>query len=638
MCGIFGCLSTHVHDDVERRLSRVVESLSHRGPDSNGTWVDAGAGIAMAHTRLSIIDLSPRAAQPAHSRDGRFVLCYNGEVYNFDEIRRVIGAETGMTDLGGDSDTNVIVEALACWGLTRSIEKFVGMFAFAAWDRETGTLHLVRDRVGIKPLYWGFVQGVFVFASELKAVCSYFGGSLEIDRDALAQYTQYGYVPVPATIYRGIHKLAPGTMLTIRPGGEPHIAPYWRMDDAAARGIASRRNVTDTEALSGLADIAMDAVRSRMIADVPLGAFLSGGIDSPLVVAMMQECSTHPVRTFTIGFAEREFDEAAAAARIAAHLGTEHTEFRVSARDAQEVIRDLPFIYDEPFSDASQIPTLLVSRLTRREVTVALSGDGGDEMFAGYVRHALAHGLFKTTSRLGPGTAAALRALFTLLPATLWNRTLGRLAAMRDVGDRLFKFADLLGLDTPHVYDSLVRQWNARDAVVNAAPRTPGSGIAEMPSMVTDPVEQMQLLDAMHYLPDDVLTKVDRASMSASLEVRVPLLDHRLVEYAWRMPLHMKRRAGEGKWALRRLLSRHLPPELVDPRKRGFFMPVDAWLRGDLRAWADSYLTRDRLDAHGLFNTELVMQRWQEHLNGSRNRRQEIWNILMFQLWHERWA
>ena len=639
MCGIAGFLdlSRSTSDQVLRRTAgAMAETLRHRGPDDGGVWVEAEAGIALGHRRLSILDLSPTGSQPVLSQNERFAIAYNGEVYNFEELRKEL--EAAGQSFRGHSDTEVILEACAARGLEPAVKSLIGMFAFALWDRQTRTLTLVRDRLGIKPLYWGLFGSLFLFGSELKALCAHPGWTPEIDRDALAAFMRHNYVPAPHSIYRGINKLGPGQVLTLRDNGSVRIESYWDLQKIATNGIADRRNGNDRDAVDELEELLRDAVGRRMVADVPLGAFLSGGVDSSSVVALMQAQSPRPVKTFSIGFNEAGYDEAKHAKAVAAHLGTDHTELYVEPGDAQEIIPRLSEWYDEPFADSSQIPTFLVSEMTRRHVTVALSGDGGDEVFAGYNRYFWAESLWRRLGWLPPalrrGTAAALR----LPPPGFWDHLFHAVPPRwrpGQAGDKVYKLADILTLtDCDALYRCLISMWQQPDSLVLSA--TEPKGVLwdeEMASKIPAFLERMQFMDMATYLPDDILTKVDRASMAVSLEVRVPLLDHRVVEFAWRLPRNMKIRNGESKWILRQILYKHVPRNLIERPKMGFGVPIDHWLRNDLRDWAEDLLDESRLRQEGFLKPEPIRRKWAEHQSGRRNWQYQLWPVLMFQLW-----
>ena len=639
MCGLAGFIDPSCRGG-EQGLAAMARSMAdvlrHRGPDDDGIWVDADAGIALGHRRLSIIDTSSQGHQPMVSRDGRYVIAYNGEVYNFQDLcRELAGPGCGFR---GHSDTEVILEACAAWGVRRAVERFIGMFAFALWDREDRVLTLVRDRLGIKPLYWGRFGDLFLFGSELKALRAHPGWQPEIDRDALAAYMRYSYVPAPHTIYRNVFKLEPGKILTLRPGQPPEIDAYWDMRAVARKGVADPLAISDGEALEQLENVLGDAVKRRLVADVPLGALLSGGIDSSTVVALMQARSNRPIKTFTIGFPEERYNEAQHAKAVAAHLGTEHTELYVEPGHAAEVIPRLPEWFDEPFADSSQIPTYLVSELTCDHVTVALSGDGGDEVFAGYNRYFWGRRIWRGIAWAPPmGRRTGARALRAVSPGA-WDRLFdlvpGRLRP-RMAGDKMHKLADVLAQGTPDgLYRRLVTHWDEPDTLVRGAREPKGPVWDEaLAAELPDFVSRMQFLDTVTYLPDDILTKVDRASMAVSLEVRVPILDHRVVEFVWRLPPGMKVRNGTAKWLLRRLLHRYVPEHLIERPKMGFGIPIDDWLRGPLRDWAETLLAEDRLRREGYFDPAPIRQKWIEHLSNKRNWQYHLWDVLMFQAW-----
>jgi asparagine synthase (glutamine-hydrolysing) len=637
MCGIAGFWSTKTLDeDPVEILNRMGATLAHRGPDDSGVSYDSGVGLGLSFRRLSIIDLSAEGHQPMASSSGRYVIIFNGEVYNFEAIRTELGARTWR----GHSDTEVILEAIERWGLEAAVRRFIGMFAFTLWDQHERRLHLVRDRVGIKPLYYGYVDGSFVFASELKAVRAFPGFQAEVDRGALAAYMRCAYVPAPYSIYTGIHQLPPGNVLTLNSvEGPPVLAAYWSAFDVAQEGLRSRVEGSDEEVVEQLHQKLADAVRLRMVADVPLGAFLSGGIDSSVVVALMQAQSARPVKTFTIGFHEGIYNEAAHAKKVAAHLGTDHTELFVTPQDALDVVPLLPSMYDEPFADSSQIPTHLVSKLARQKVTVALSGDGGDELFCGYSRYTFVHSLWNLLRRIPrPAAKGMARLIHSISPGAI-DRSLGWLplpARLRNSpGHKFHRLADhLVAQDAGEIYLRAVTMWPDPSSVVLGSQEheVVQRAVTRFSAMPTS-LEMGMLTDLTKYLPDDILAKVDRASMAVSLEARVPLLDHRVVEFAWRLPLKFKLRRGKTKWALRQVLYRHVPAELVERPKMGFVMPVDLWLRGPLRDWAEDLLSGENLGRHGFFSIEPIREKWQEHVSGSRNWQYLLWPVLMFQAW-----
>jgi asparagine synthase (glutamine-hydrolysing) len=614
-------------------------TLAHRGPDDSGTFYDVKTGIGLAFRRLAILDLSAEGHQPMCSASGRYTIVFNGEVYNFEEIK----TEVGSHNWRGHSDTEVMLEAFERWGIEAAVQRFVGMFAFALWDRQERKLHLVRDRLGIKPLYYGRAGSAFVFASELKAIWQHPDFNGEIDRDALALYMRHNYVPSPHCIYKGLHKLQPGCILTLdSAAAAPQVRRYWSAKEVAQAGHQSPLQVGDPEAVEQLHQLLIRAVRLRMIADVPLGAFLSGGVDSTTVVALMQAQSNRPVKTFTVGFHEDGYNEAIHAKKVAKHLGTDHTELYLTPKEALDVVPMLPAMYDEPFSDPSQIPTYLVSKLARRDVTVSLSGDGGDELFGGYNRYALTKRIwnFMKPFPIPIRTLAAsmlqavpperidtaFRMLRPLLPKSLHHGA---------SGDKASKLAALLSLDSPQaLYYRMLSHWkNPSEIVLNShEPGTVRECLAEM-SMNTSIEESMMLTDLLQYLPDDILTKVDRASMAVGLEARIPLLDHRVVEFAWKLPLRLKIRKSDSKWILRQVLHRYVPRELMKRPKMGFGVPLDRWLRGPLRSWAEHLLSPKSLLDHGLFDVDRVREKLREHLSGAHNWQYLLWDVIVFQDW-----
>jgi asparagine synthase (glutamine-hydrolysing) len=637
MCGIAGFWSRKALDGPPvELLNRMGGALAHRGPDDAGVFHDSNAGLGLSFRRLSIIDLTAEGHQPMASVSGRYRIIFNGEVYNFEEIR----AELGNYSWRGHSDTEVMLAAFERWGLEAAVQRFVGMFAFALWDSFEQRLHLVRDRLGIKPLYYGQVNGSFVFASELKALKIFPGFQATIDRDALAAYMRCSYVPAPFSIYQGIHQLPAGHILTLNAAdAEPILAAYWSAADVAHNGVKNRVQGSDEEVIEELLGKLAEAVRLRMIADVPLGAFLSGGIDSSAVVALMQSQSSRPVKTFTIGFHEDVYNESAHARKIAQHLGTDHTQLILTPQDALDIVPLLPSMYDEPFADSSQIPTHLVSKLARRHVTVALSGDGGDELFCGYPRYRLLNSLWNTLKKIPrPAANAVARLMRGISPSTL-DRTLRWLPVPASLksssGRKLHRLADhMIAHDPAEIYLRAISMWVDPAAVVLRSHEYPVveqsiRKFADMP----DVREMAILTDLTNYLPDDILTKVDRASMAVGLEARVPLLDHRVVEFAWRLPMHFKIRNGQTKWALRQVLYRYVTPELVERPKMGFGVPIDLWLRGPLRAWAEDLLSRESLSRHGLFSVKHIREKWEEHASGTHNWHHLLWPVLMFQAW-----
>lgn len=645
MCGITGFFDASCQmSDQEMRcvVQNMSQALTHRGPDDGGRWVDTQSGVALGHRRLAILDLSPEGHQPMDSANGRYMIAFNGEIYNFLELRH------DLERLGhffrGHSDTEVMLASFSQWGVEQSVKRFNGMFAFAVWDRQERLLHLGRDRLGEKPLYYGWSGQTFLFGSELKALKAHPNFKAEINRDALTLFLRHSCVPTPYCIYQGIYKLPPGTILTCNGRDCDTPQPYWSAREAAESGIAEPFTGSEQEAVAQLDTLLQEAVKLRMVADVPLGAFLSGGIDSSTVVALMQTQSSQPVKTFTIGFYEDAYNEAEYAKAVAQHLGTDHTELYITPAEALAVIPKLPSLYDEPFSDASQIPTFLVSQLARESVTVSLSGDGGDELFAGYNRYFWGRSIWQKVGWTPPiMRSLAARALTSLSPQA-WDRSFTNFSRLlptklkqRTPGDNLHKLAEILAVPDPDaMYTGLVSHWKEPAALVvgGSEPLTTVSDRQKW-AKLPDFTQRMMYLDTVTYLPDDILVKVDRASMGVSLEARVPLLDYRVVEFAWRVPLSMKIRDGQGKWLLRQVLDKYVPQNLIERPKSGFGVPIDKWLRSPLRDWAETLLDENRLRQEGFFNPQLIQQKWTEHLSGDRNWQYYLWDVLMFQAWLE---
>jgi asparagine synthase (glutamine-hydrolysing) len=642
MCGIAGFWNIPGSGEMALLLRTMADAIAHRGPDDAGEWADESVGIGLAHRRLSILDLSPAGHQPMLSASGRFVIVFNGEIYNHLELR----AELTGGAWRGHSDTETLLEAFERWGIEAALKKSVGMFALALWDRGTRTLTLARDRLGEKPLYYGWQNGVLLFGSELKALKVHPAFAGEIDRDALSLCLRHNAIPAPYSIYKGIHKLPPGAywQCALPSAGKGEVRTYWSAREAAERGQRNPFIGTDLEARDALESVLGQSIAGQMLADVPLGAFLSGGVDSSVVVALMQARSSRPVKTFTIGFHEASYNEAVHAHAVAAHLGTDHTELYVTAEQAMAVIPRLPTLYDEPFADSSQIPTFLVSELARGHVAVSLSGDGGDELFGGYNRYFWAVNIWKRIGWAPLSMRAAIAGVLTTLSPAVWNSAFKGLdrflpAGWRytNPGDKLHKLAEILAVRSPEeIYLGLVSHWKRPVDVV--------LGAHEPETILTDPKQwadlpdfesRMMYLDQMTYLPDDILTKVDRAAMGVSLETRVPMLDHRIVEFAWSLPLSMKIRHGQSKWLLRQLLYEYVPSRLIERPKMGFGIPVDVWLRGPLKDWAEGLLDENRLRREGYFNPGPIREKWAEHLAGRRNWSYYLWDVLMFQAWLE---
>jgi asparagine synthase (glutamine-hydrolysing) len=641
MCGIAGFVDRSLAADAARAtLVSMAQAIRHRGPDQDGTWLDESTGVGLAHRRLSILDLTEAGRQPMTSAGGRFVVVFNGEIYNHGDLRRDLLAADPTLRFRGHSDTEEMLAAFEAWGVRATVERLNGMFAFALYDRQDRRLYLCRDRLGEKPLYFGRAGTALLFGSELKALRRHPRWRGGIDLAAAQDYFRYGYVTGGRSIHEGIGKVLPGQLVSIALGdGEPQVTSqaYWSARETVRRGLEAPVDWSDREAIERLENLLEEAVAMRMEADVPLGAFLSGGVDSTVVVALMQRRASAPVKTFSIGFGEARFNEAEAAKAVASHLRTEHTELYVTPREALDVIPRLAAMYDEPFADASQIPTFLVAQLARRHVTVALSGDGGDELFGGYDRYDIAERFWRTAGPLPrPLRLLAARAIESI-PLGAWDVLGAWLPArlsMGRPGDRIHKLGQRLRLARfDELYSSLLSL-----AVGDRIQVTRGDGLAssyppDSVEGVTGLAERMMAWDLAGYLPDDILVKVDRATMAVSLEGRIPLLDHRVAEFAWGLPMNLKRRDGQGKWILKQVLHRLVPRELVDRPKQGFGVPIEYWLRHELRDWATDLLSPSRLRAHGLLDVEVVQGLLQEHLDGRRSWAAQLWTLLMFQAW-----
>jgi len=643
MCGLTGFWRPggFPKHEAQATAAAMAQCIAHRGPDYAGVWVDGDAGIALAHRRLAILDVSPTGHQPMASASQRYVIIFNGEIYNHLSLRTALECPQWR----GHSDTETLLAGLEAWGVEATLRKTVGMFALALWDRAERTLYLARDRMGEKPLYYGWHNGVFLFGSELKALKAHPMFGAEVNRDALTLYLRHSCIPAPYSVYKGIRKLLPGVLLKVGRVGEDSTTAYWTLNDTVAAGRSSPFEGSDAAAIAALEAQLDESIRLQCVADVPLGAFLSGGVDSSTVVALMQAQSSRPVRTFTIGFHETNYNEAEDAKAVARHLGTDHTELYVTPEETRAVIPSLPVLYDEPFADSSQVPTFLVSKLARQQVTVSLSGDGGDELFGGYNRYFWGDQIWRKIAWLPTSLRKGLARALAMAPASRWDSLYRRLDFMLpdrlrvvQLGEKLHKLSERMATvrDVDDLYFSLVSEWKQpADVVIKGA---------ELSTLLTDkaawprqlaPEHRMMYLDMMSYLPDDILTKVDRAAMGVSLETRVPLLDHRVVELAWRLPLSMKIRDGQGKWILRQVLYKYVPRELIERPKMGFGIPIGEWLRGPLRGWAEALLDESRLEQEGFFDPAPIRKKWDEHLSGRRDWQQCLWSVLMFQAWLE---
>ncbi len=639
MCGFVGFLQNiglgHM-DDVNALLTHMSQAIESRGPDAFGAWTEPEVGIALSHRRLAILDRSSAGAQPMLT-NGRFVLAFNGEIYNHLDLRRELDGFTWR----GHSDTETLLAGFEVWGVEATLHRAVGMFAFGLWDRKHRTLTLGRDRLGEKPLYYGWqgqgLKSVFLFGSDISALRRHPEFSAHINRDALALFMRHGCIGGEHSIYKGIRKLLPGHILTLASGhAEPRVFSWWSPLEAAQRGMSYPFAGSPDEAVNQLHTLLLKSVGQQMLADVPLGAFLSGGVDSSTIVALMQAQSSRPVKTFCIGFNEADYNEAVHAKCVAQHLGTDHTELYVSAQQALDVIPKLPELYAEPFADSSQIPTYLLSHLARQDVSVSLSGDAGDELFCGYNRYQITAKLWDKLQLVPKPLRKVAAAFITAIPPSHWD-TLGHLLPWTRLGDKLHKGVALLDSNSlPDLYRGLISHWTDPASVVLGASKTA--------ALSTDDgfhfrgfgdIERMMTLDMLCYLPDDILVKVDRASMGVSLETRVPMLDHRIVEFAWSLPLAFKLRNGVTKWPLRQVLYRYVPQELIERPKMGFGVPIDYWLRGPLRDWAENLLSESRLLGEGFFDPAPIRQKWFEHISGQRNWQNQLWTVLMFQAWLE---
>jgi asparagine synthase (glutamine-hydrolysing) len=649
MCGLVGFLggSWTSGSRMNALLARMSGCIEHRGPDSGGAWIDEEQRIALGHRRLAIVELSPAGDQPMASPTGRYMIAYNGEVYNHQDLRDALAAAGHRFDWRGHSDTETLLAAIEVWGVEKTLKQAIGMFAFALWDRSERALTLARDRLGEKPLYYGWQNAgserTFLFGSELKALRHHPAFRAELDEGAIALFMRHNCIPAPYSVFRGIHKLGPGTFVTVSAaGGEPRPSVYWSAAEAAEAGRADPVSSDPVAAVDELEKLLRDAVGRQMMSDVPLGAFLSGGIDSSTIVALMQAQSSRPVKTFTIGFHDEGYNEAVHAREVARHLGTDHIELYVTPEEARAVIPRLPQIYDEPFADSSQIPTFLVAQLARRHVTVSLSGDAGDELFGGYDRYTMTSRFWRHLSAVPQPIRRGLARGIGGVAAARWSRFGDRVrpyvskgVAKNLSGDRMHKIAGAISSRSiADLYRNMVSHWPDPGALVLGAtePSTRLTGNAPRLAGLSE-VERMMALDLLTYLPDDILVKVDRAAMAVSLETRVPFLDHRVVEYAWRLPFDYKIRDGRSKWVLRQVLYRYVPETLIERPKMGFGIPIASWLRGPLRDWAEALLDESRLRQQGLLDPAPVRALWEAHQSGDVTEAHRLWDVLMLQAW-----
>jgi asparagine synthase (glutamine-hydrolysing) len=644
MCGILGALFLEYDEVVHEAVEHGCRLLKHRGPDGSGIWKDTDAGVILGHVRLSILDLSEAGYQPMKSHCGRYQIVFNGEIYNHLELREKLNSSSYNKWIG-HSDTETLLTCISEWGLDKTLESITGMFVFAIWDQETKMLYLARDRFGEKPLYYGWVKDVFVFGSELKIFKKFPFWENSISVNALSLFLRYNYIPAPHSIYNNIWKLPAGSYLKVSKIDLVNHScnkpiKYW---DACKVALQASENQyifkKDSEAIDSLDSVLQKSIKAQMLSDVPVGAFLSGGIDSSMIVALMQKQSNLPVKTFSIGFSDNNYNEAVYANDVATHLGTDHTELMVSPSDALNVIPKLSHIYDEPFADSSQIPTYLLASLTKRDVTVALSGDAGDELFGGYTRYQHAQSIFDKMKNIPASVKSILTGIENYIPKNYTNQIIDSCSSLFQqqnqvsYSNKFNRFVKLLkSINEIDAYNELLAYWDPSDILKN------GSDLKVESSSIPlslNPIDQMMLFDTINYLPDDILVKVDRAAMAVSLETRVPFLDHKVYEFAWRLPFDYKNRGGNTKWLLRQLLYRYVPENLIDRPKMGFGVPIDSWLRGPLKDWAANLLDERKINEQGFFKSEVISKRWNEHISGKKNWHFQLWTVLMFQQWYE---
>jgi asparagine synthase (glutamine-hydrolysing) len=638
MCGFAGIHSLNQNNIHSEILLNMSKKLLHRGPDDSGVWVNSSNSVGFAHQRLAVIDLTSAGHQPMQSSSNRFTIVFNGEIYNHLDIRK----ELDFPDWNGQSDTETLLVCIESWGLDKTLNKINGMFAFALWDSNESTIQLVRDRMGEKPLYFGWQGDSFLFGSEIKALKMHPSFQEQIDKEALNLYFRYNYIPAPFSIYKNIYKLSPGSILTLRHGEKKYkVRKYWSVFNTAIQSITNLSKKTEEELVIELDNLLKKSIKQKMLSDVPIGAFLSSGIDSSTVVSIMQSLSSKPIKTFTIGFEDKAYDEANNAKLIAKHLGTDHHELYVKPQDIIDLIPLLPDLYDEPFSDASQIPTYLVSKLAKEKVTVSLSGDGGDELFCGYNRYHITEKYWGVIMKLPLFIRKLFSFLLLSIPINFWNKLenisffskkYNNISIKLNKGVRVIVSNNLYEL-----YDNLLSNWKITDKLVRGTQNIFRQDLNSSKDLERlSSVEKMMLWDMQSYLPNDILVKLDRASMGVSLEGRAPFLDHNIVKFAWRVPAKYKFKNNKGKWLLRQVLYKYIPKELTDRPKSGFTLPLSDWLRGPLKDWAESLINKERLDDEGILNSKIVSKRWHEHQSGNNDWSNQLWSILMFQLWLEK--
>jgi asparagine synthase (glutamine-hydrolysing) len=644
MCGIAGFISKSENIDFETVLLNMGSAIKKRGPDDYGIWFDKNSGIGFSHRRLSILDLSPLGHQPMLSSDGRYRIIFNGEIYNHLELRDYIKISFPNTEWKSNSDTETILMLIVKIGLVETIKKLNGMFSIAVWDSIENTLYLTRDRIGEKPLYYGWQNNSFLFASELKSFYHHPDFSKNIDKDALKLFFKHNYIPYPYSIYANINKLKPGTILKLDTRTfDSSIIVYWDFINVIkSKKSLQNINLDFNTNIIELEKLLINSIKNQMISDVPLGAFLSGGVDSSLIVSIMQSISANPIKTFTIGFNEQQYDEAIYAKKVSNHLKTDHTEIYLSSKDAISVINDLPKIYDEPFSDSSQIPTFLVSKLAKTQVTVALSGDAGDELFAGYNRYIIANNVWPKI-KIVPFFIRKLISKFILLfPTTFYDNIYqlsnkficNKTKLFTNVGDKIYKISYLiLSKSFENLYDNLISHWNEYEPIVKGNYNNLNKEMTSYEFL--NDIEKMMAADTISYLPDDILVKVDRAAMANSLETRVPFLDYRIIEFAWQIPIFQKLNSNKSKLILREILYKYVPKELIERPKMGFGVPIAEWLRGPLKNWAEEILSEEKIINDDLLDYKIIKKKWDEHQSGKHNWQYHLWDVLMFQSWYD---